>query len=235
MSGNICKIALFLFIALIINSCSVYKVPSTDYYLDKNGNSISKEAFDAKLISGDGDFALWKYAARDNSMVIRFSHPVYETYNINYRQFKESMTILTGNAYTAKTTFILHYTFKDDYCTNQAPNEWNSQRVGNSYRYISRHIKQLEKEYPQVKYSSHFENGIKLPELKEKQSEFIFKDQYDFLRKNIFRNPSLCGSYAIIKPNGEMLIRNGEYGLQGILEHLKPTNWSQFFPENQKN
>lgn len=224
-----------LFSILLLTSCSTHKVPTTNFYLDKDGNSISKEAFDAKLVTGTSDYALWKYKAKDSSMVLRFSHPEYETYNINYLQFKKSMTNLTGKTYTDNTIFILHYIFKDDYCTNAAPNKWTPQRINNKYRYLSSNLKQVQKKYPQVVFSSHFQKEIMLPELKENQKKMIFQDLSGFLREGLFQNPSLCGSYAIIKPTGEMLIRNGEYGLQGIAKHLEPANWSQFFPEDHKN
>ncbi|MFV9483013.1 hypothetical protein ACNI3T_04205, partial [Christiangramia sp. ASW11-125] len=65
--------------------------------------------------------------------------------------------------------------------------------------------------------------------------EKFYIDQENFFRNNIFIQPTLCNSFAAIKPNGQILVRNGESRIDFFAKFLMDENWSQFFPENQKN
>ncbi|MFV0304947.1 MAG: hypothetical protein ACK5IC_05665 [Moheibacter sp.] len=39
----------------------------------------------------------------------------------------------------------------------------------------------------------------------------VFEDSDDFIRKLFFKYYFSCGNYIIIRPNGEFLLRRGEY------------------------
>ena len=222
---------LFSILASSFISCASYKLPPTKYYIDVDGTEIGEKEFDFKWRNHNPKYAGVKYIAQDSGMVFKLSHLTYETYKIKYKPFHETMEEITGKKLPDSTTFILDYTFKDDYCTNQPPNQWSKSRLSHRYNYITKQIKLAEKEFQNLVYSKHFERGIELPEFSEKQKEIFFLDSSGFFRQKIFRNPSLCGSYAIVRPNGEMLIRNGEYGVLGMIEHLRPENWDLFFPD----
>jgi len=43
---------------------------------------------------------------------------------------------------------------------------------------------------------------------------------------------SFCGSSAALKPNGELLIYNGEGSISIITKNLETDKWNQFFKKN---
>ncbi len=52
------------------------------------------------------------------------------------------------------------------------------------------------------------------------------------LENTFLKIPTLCGSYALIKPNGQALVRNGEYRPDWLVSLLQPENWNiNFSPE----
>ena len=61
------------------------------------------------------------------------------------------------------------------------------------------------------------------------KDEYFYNDSNSFFRINLFKNPTLCGSYGLIKPNGQTIIRNGEYDIMSIYKHLKDRIWNKFF------
>ena len=64
-------------------------------------------------------------------------------------------------------------------------------------------------------------------------SEYFFTDKSNFIQKNIFPTPTLCGSFAAIKPNGDILVKNGENRIDLFAQYLKDENWNNFFPEQE--
>ena len=75
-----------------------------------------------------------------------------------------------------------------------------------------------------------FEEGSVLANSPNSKKEYYFKDKDNFLRNSLFPGQVDCGSFALIKPNGETLVRNGESYAWYIEQHLKPNNWELFFP-----
>ncbi|HLU81726.1 MAG TPA: hypothetical protein VK010_06575 [Flavobacteriaceae bacterium] len=74
-----------------------------------------------------------------------------------------------------------------------------------------------------------YENGI-LVSNKNKKEKFFYKDKDNYFRQNIFKTPALCGSWAIVKPEGNILIQNGESSLSLALKLMEPKYWSKIFP-----
>lgn len=96
--------------------------------------------------------------------------------------------------------------------------------------YFKQHKNTIENN-KNIKIISFYENGISLHNDPESEEEYFYNDSHSFFRLNLFKNPTLCGSYGIIKPNGQTLIRNGEYDLISVNKHLKPRIWNRFFKQ----
>jgi len=47
----------------------------------------------------------------------------------------------------------------------------------------------------------------------------------------MFRTPAWCGSQALIKPNGETLVHNGESYIPSRIQLIEDRNWNLFFPK----
>ncbi len=93
----------------------------------------------------------------------------------------------------------------------------------------------IEKKYPNVIAFLLFENGISLLNFDNlpNEKEFFYSDKEGFFKENLFKKSILCGSQCIIKPNGETVVRNGEYRIDNMAEHLKPKNWAILFPTEE--
>lgn len=89
----------------------------------------------------------------------------------------------------------------------------------------------MELSRPQVLYLKFFEEGITLQNNPASPEEFFYSDTENFLKNTLFQNPSFCGSFALIKPNGQVLIRNGENTAGLMADYLEPEIWNQLFPE----
>jgi len=76
-----------------------------------------------------------------------------------------------------------------------------------------------------------FQSEMELNTNPNNDSEYFYSDRNNYFRNNYFIRPTLCGSFAALKPNGELLIRNGENRLDLFAEVLEKENWSNFFPQ----
>ena len=62
-----------------------------------------------------------------------------------------------------------------------------------------------------------------------KNQKYFINDENSFFKINFFKKSILCGSFLIIKPNGQTLIRNGEYRIDSMANHLIPDIWNKIF------
>ncbi|WP_147299205.1 hypothetical protein [Winogradskyella eximia] len=58
------------------------------------------------------------------------------------------------------------------------------------------------------------------------QKKNVFQDNDDFIRELLFKYYFDCGNYIIIKPNGEFLLRRGEYHQNEIKEKIN-SQWKK--------
>lgn len=175
-------------------------------------------------------YTRWDYMS-DTARVATLSHPVYQRLEISYSPFRYNLEKIIEKEIPGNTIFLLEFTYRDDLCSHKSTNNWKKSVV-KSRKYFLRPIKaEVEEKYPEIIYLKFFEEGISLYNDPTSTEEYFFKDLNNFLRNTLFRNPSFCGSFALIKPNGQVLIRNGEYRADYMADHLKPEAWNYLFPE----
>lgn len=227
------KIILF-FLSLILTSCAVQNSKNYNLqkrtYLDVTGTEISAEEFDAHRDTNK-ETAVWNYIAPDTGHVSRTVKPLYSPLLVNYPALKKKIEELTGKTYSENVTFLLHYTYKDDLCSTLSSNNWNKRKIRQKKSYTSKAKNAIEGKYEDLIALNFFEEGINLQNQPTLPEEYYYQDSKNFLKNKIFNTPSLCGSHALLKPNGELLVRNGEYLSENMAQHLKPQNWKLFFPE----
>ena len=122
------------------------------------------------------------------------------------------------------------FVFYDDYCSDWHSNNMTKKLINILKKNIYYNKKKIEKN--NVVFICLFENSIILQNEKQNSKEYFFNDSSNFFRENLFLNSTFCGSFGIIKPNGQTLIRNGEYDILSMSEHLKPKIWELFFSDN---
>ena len=167
---------------------------------------------------------------KDSGYVYQFNAPKYSTYKVDYKIIKTEIEKITNRVYSDSTIFLINYNYLDDNCSDWFLNKLSSEIINDRKTFIEPLKKGIEYK-SNVIYLALFENGIVLKNKPESKKEYFFSDQNNFFRSNLFLNPTLCGSFGLIKPNGETLIRNGEYRPDNMYEHLKPKNWDLIFQQ----
>lgn len=215
-------IIIFLFYFIPFNSFS----QKTNYF-DSNKNLITKESFLKKVRSKEQPKSSWKYKS-DNAINYILNSNRYSNRIINYSGIKTHLTKTTSRPTNDSTIILIEYRYKNDLCSKSSKdNKWDKIEIGQRKYFLKPFKKEFDKK--NILFLVLFEEGIKLKNRQNARKEYFYKDKNNFFRKLIFKNPSTCGSYAVMKPNGQILIRNGEYRVDMMIEHLKDENWSMFF------
>ena len=87
--------------------------------------------------------------------------------------------------------------------------------------------KSIESKNPNLVYLVFHEKELELQN-SNSDTEYFFSDTEGLLRKHIFLNPTLCGSFLLSKPDGKALVFNGENTAERMAENLDPKIWDDF-------
>lgn len=222
----------FLLPGFLVLSCSSSgSISGTPAYIDEDGTPMEEADFQAKWREPENGIARWD-TVEDGKRVAQFSGPRYQTYMLSYPAFRRNMEKTTGKDFDINTIFLIEYRYTDDQCSSRYSNNWNRSTIKERKQFLAPQKKQLEEEYENLRYFHFFEEGITISNDPGSDQEYFFTDQENFLRNAIFKNPTLCGSFAIVKPNGEALVYNGESRPDLMAKHLEETSWKLFFEEN---
>ncbi len=214
------------YLLLLLFSIYSYSQSPIKYWIDSNGKAIEKEKFLLDWREKD-EYSRWDYKTIDSSRVAKLSNNKYILLKLNHKTLVAKINLLTNKSLSDSTTFIIEFKFKDDYCIEDLSNNFTKGKIYERKIFTDELKKKLEQN-KNIIYLCFFENGIKLKN-SISNNEYFFLDSEDFLRQNIFIKPALCGSFLISKPNGETLVRNGEFSSDNILEFLIPNNWKLMF------
>ena len=226
------KLLQFLLLACLIISCNTSYITKKQVHLDETGKLLSSEDFQARWRNPDIQYTRWDYMS-DSARVATLSHPVYQRLEISYSSFRFNLEKITGKEIPENTIFLLDYTYLNDLCSSKSTNNWKKNVVKSRKEFLRPIKTEIENTYPEILYLKFFEEGITLQNDPTSTEEYFFMDFNNFLKNSLFRNPSFCGSFALVKPNGQVLIRNGESRADYIADHLKPEVWNQLFPETE--
>lgn len=219
------KKLIFILLISIITSCAAKQT-----YLDETGKEISEKEYNVLRENKDAPVTVWYYKAPDSGRVSQIVGPKYSPLIVKYPLFKEKLEAKTGRTFGPGTIFLLDYTYLNDLCSDKSTNNWNKAVIKLRKEFTTPNKEQIEAEYKNVVMLKFFEQGILLENEPTSAEEYYFTDD-NFLRKNFFRHPSFCGSFALIKPDGTTLVRNGEYTAKMMVEHLQPAIWEKIFTE----
>ncbi|SDS58467.1 hypothetical protein [Gramella sp. MAR_2010_147] len=222
-------------ITLFFYSCNTpLHLQKPKYYQDKDGDSIRKNKFLESWRDRDQSFSRWDYYDKDSGRVAQLHNYEYYTYEVKYQLIKKQIESVTNRKISDTTIFLINYNYLNDLCTYglevKEMNTWDKKRVLERKNWMQPWVEYIEKNYPNVIFLVFFEGGIKLSNTSSPKEEYFFLDKHNFFRNSIFKHPTCNGSYALIKSNGETLIRNGENAASGFVQHLDKHNWNLFFP-----
>lgn len=219
----------FLFLLIFFTASLSAQNNKVKYWLDPEGKEI-KDKFMASLAKIYPDNAMAFRKTIDSGTVYQYNSPRYSTYNVDYKIIKAEIEKITNKTYPDSTIFLINFNYLDDTCSDWFSNKLSSEIIDDRKTFIEPLKKGIEYK-SNVIYLALFENGIVLKNKPESKSEYFFSDKNIFFKSNLFLNPTLCGSFGLIKPNGETLIRNGEYRPDNMYEHLKPKIWDSIFQQ----
>ncbi len=197
------------------------------YSKDKSIFSYSKKG---------GDYSAGFRIAKDTGYVYMMNTPTYTTYIVKYQIIKKQIELITNKKFSDSTIFLIHYAYLDDPGPDSTiyNNYMKKSLVRNRKIFLNPIKRKIEKKYNNLVFIHLFEEKIVLMNKKDSKKEYFFNDINNFFRTNLFLHPTLCGSYCLIKPNSEALVRNGEYSAEDMAEHLQPKYWNQAFPNKNE-
>lgn len=197
-------------------------------YLDVDGKKLSKGEFREKWTNEGLNLYAWQYKDENVNNYIELRKGLFETSIQNFDSIRSLFKTIYNVKIPKKHTILLEYRFIDDMCTKKSGNnKWTESELDYKVAFTNGTRSELKSE--RITYITLFENGIILENHTNKKGEYFFNDRSNYFRDILFKSPSLCGSYALIKPNGETLVRNGEYNAEFMAEHLEPEIWNRFF------
>ncbi|WP_104735537.1 hypothetical protein [Hanstruepera ponticola] len=217
----------YLFITIVVLFCFQVNFAQENIFIDENGNEIKEIDFKKKSMDRSLMLSAWKHIDDKGEIVYTLKKDLYKIDILNYKEVKDQIEILINRRVPDNNTILLEYYYKDDLCTSNRDNIWTRKEVINRKKFTNSLKRKIEKDY--ITYIVLFEKEIVLKNNHNNKKEYFYADETGFFRDNIFKNPTICGSFALIKSNGETVIRNGEYRADLMAKHLKPENWNLFF------
>lgn len=196
-------------------------------YIDKNGKEISKKVCMEKWRNKDSLYSAWMYLDKHGNNYMILKKNLYLKGTTNYNEIKNRLEKIIRRKIKDSSNILISYYFKNDLCTSNRDNKWDKIEIAKRKKFTNPIRKELTKK--SIEFITLFNKEITLQNKPKNKNEYFYKENDDFFKKTLFVDQTLCGSFAIIKPNGEYLIRNGEYRADLMAEHLKLENWKLFF------
>ncbi len=201
-----------------------------NHWLDQNGDFVEKNNR-MSLYKSFPDNSVGFRKTIDSGMVYQYNSPKYSTYKVDYEIIKKEIEKITNKTFNDSTIFLLNFNYFNDNCSDWFSNNMTKSLIYNRKESLNSIKKQLEKKYINVVFLSFFDVSIKLKNSVNSKREYFYSDSNSFFRLNLFTHPTVCGSFGLIKPNGETLIRNGEYRPDSMADHLDNEIWNSIFQQ----
>ncbi|MDN3492003.1 hypothetical protein [Winogradskyella bathintestinalis] len=196
-------------------------------HIDEKGNTVSASYFQEKWRHQDLGLSRWDSIGSDGKRYNTLKEDLYRYGKFDYSDIKTEIENITSLKISDSSLLIIEYYYKNDLCTDTRNNRWTRTKINSRKKFTNPIRTKLNKK--DIIFICLFEKGIELNNKRNKLNEYFFLDRNNYFRTHIFLKSTLCGSYAAIRPNGETLLRNGEYRADLFAEHLKSENWTLFF------
>ena len=217
------------YLLLLLISCSCAK---KTLYFDTQGKQLTKEDFQKQYRDSLNGLAYWE--EENDTAIIESLHPEFEQYTVSYPGFLQKLHSITGKKFGDSSVVIISYEYKNDLCSKRNNNLWTKRRIEENKDYTDDIKANIALMNEKLIYLVVFEKGIRLENDPTAANEYYFSDEENFLRKNIFRNPTTCGSIALIRPPGEILVSHGEGRTDIVAARILPDQaWYRLFPPRE--
>ena len=207
---------LFLLFMGLINA------QNKEYVLDPAGKKSNFQYLFKKYPDNSMEYRITK----DSGKVFQITAPAYEVINSNYDTVRKILPEYPSKIKNDSLIYIIQYFYKNDHTFLDENNKFTD-KIDTYINFIKTLKHSVENENPNVKIYHIFEEGIDISNVKN--YKYFISDKNSFFKTNFFKKSILCGSFLIIKPNGQTLIRNGEYRIDSMANHLIPDIWNKIF------
>lgn len=225
MKKNIILICIFIYQITLSQS------QNPDHLLDPKGNKYELDLLSTNsLHTKYPEFSLGFRIVKDSGMIHQKNVPIYLKYTVNYKVIKDSIEHITSKKYNDSTIFIIDFQYADDICSSSFSNKMTKGLIKERKKFYNPLKKKMEKKSNLI-FLVLFDKEIQLNNNLHNEKEYFYSDINNTFKKNLFLNPTVCGSSSIIKPDGSTLIRNGEYRPDKMAEHLNPIIWNSIFKD----
>jgi hypothetical protein len=218
------RLYICLFLSLFTTS---YIWSQKRIHIDEKNDTIKESLFQEKWRNKDLGLIRWDSISNDGKRYNKLKPGLYQTAIVDYDVIKAEIEQITPIKITDSSEILIQYYYKDDLCSSTRDNKWTKKEIAYHKILLEPLKNNLNKN--NIIFICFFENEMTLNNNSSKNDEFLFLDKNNFFRENLFTNRALCGSHAAIKPNGQSLVRNGEYRADWFAQYLNTENWSLFF------
>lgn len=209
---------LYLFLLFI----GLINAQNKEYVLDPAGKKSNFQYLFKKYPDNSMEYRITK----DSGKVFQITAPLYERKNTNYDTLKKILPEYPSKIKNDSLTYIIQFFYKNDHTFLDENNKFTDKN--DTYiNFIKKTKHSIENENPNVKIYYVFEEGIDISIVKNQK--YFINDKNSFFKINFFKKSILCGSFLIIKPNRQTLIRNGEFRIDFMANHLIPDIWNKIF------
>lgn len=219
------KIILLFFILFIFQNLQAQK--NKTIYIDADGKETTSSIFKKKLRNKDSLYSTWHYKDKKENLYMVLKKDLYMVGIFSYKGIKEHLEKTTQRKLKDSINIIIEFYYKNDLCSSSRNNYWTKPEVNKRKKFTNPIRDKLAKDG--IELIMLFEKGMTLKNKPHQKNEYFFMDADNYFRKMLFTSPTRCGSYAIIKPNGQCIIRNGEYRADRMAKHLNKDIWQSFF------
>jgi hypothetical protein len=202
-------------------------------YLDENNNEIEVSEFQTKWRNRELNLFRWDYFKNSNEKVAQLHQNKFNFFNVNYENLSSELNKITNKKTPADTNFIIEYVFSNDLCSSdQNANEWSKERLKKRAEFLKSVKSTINSVDSKVRYIVVFDNKLLINDY-IKSIDFFFVDQSDFIKSSFLQQPAFCGSFILIKPDGNVLVSNGENRADFLLNYFEPITWNKIFSEKK--
>lgn len=196
-------------------------------HADENGNALNKKDYYAKWRNKDLSYSTWLHVNEKGITHHTLKQDLFLKGVFKYEEIKTQMETLLNRKIPDSNTILIEYRYKDDLCTSRWDNTWTQVEIIDRKNFLDPLRRDIERK--NITYIVLFEAGMTLKNNPRKKNEYFFIDNENYFRNKLFKSPTLCGSFALIKSNGQVVIRNGEHRADMMAKLLNNEIWAQFF------
>jgi hypothetical protein len=216
---------IILFLLQIVSQNSY----SQKFYIDENNKKINSDIFQKNWRDDKLDLYRWDYIKKDSGRVAKLYKNQFRFFKVNYDTICKEISSITKKVIPKNATIIIEYVYSNDLCSsNEKPNEWNRERLKYRDLFLDGVRISLKSNNINNFYIVVFDKDIILDKYISSIENFCI-DKNNFFKTNFFQKPALCGSYMVLKSDGYLLLRNGEFRSDFFLKYLEPSIWSEIF------